>query len=46
VQLARPEPGDKLYVSAIRDASPGGEIMYFEFALEGKRDEQYERSRV
>ena len=31
---ARPEPGDKLYVSGIRDARTGEEIMYFEFPLD------------
>jgi hypothetical protein len=33
---ARPEPGDKLYVTGIRDARSGEEIMYFEFPLNGK----------
>lgn len=33
---AHPEPGDKLYVSGIRDARSGQEIMYFEFPLDGK----------
>ncbi|MBV8896848.1 MAG: hypothetical protein JO051_10080 [Acidobacteriaceae bacterium] len=33
---ARPEPGDKLYVSGIRDARSGQEIMYFEFPLDGR----------
>ncbi len=33
---ARPEPGDKLYVSGIKDARSGDEIMYFEFPLDGK----------
>ena len=37
---ARPEPGDKLYVSGIRDARSGEEIMYFEFPLDGKAQEQ------
>ena len=32
---ARPEPGDKLYVSGIKDARSGEEIMYFEFPLDG-----------
>lgn len=31
--LAHPEPGDKVYVSGIRDARSGEEIMYFEFPL-------------
>lgn len=31
---ARPEPGDKLYVSGMKDARSGEEIMYFEFALD------------
>lgn len=35
---ARPEPGDKLYVSGIRDARSGEEIMYFEFPLDGRSD--------
>jgi hypothetical protein len=33
---ARPEPGDKLYVTGIRDARSGEEIMYFEFPLDGR----------
>ena len=33
---ARPEPGDKLYVSGIKDARSGQEIMYFEFPLDGR----------
>jgi hypothetical protein len=33
---ARPEHGDKLYVSGIKDARSGEEIMYFEFPLSGK----------
>jgi hypothetical protein len=33
---ARPEPGDSLYVSGIKDARSGQEIMYFEFPLGGK----------
>jgi hypothetical protein len=33
---ARPEPGDKLYVSGIKDARSGEEIMYFEFELDRK----------
>jgi len=33
---ARPEPGDKLYVSGIKDARSGEEILYFEFPLDGK----------
>ena len=37
---ARPEPGDKLYVSGIKDARSGEEIMYFEFPLDGKTQEQ------
>ena len=37
---ARPEPGDKLYVTGIRDARSGEEIMYFEFPLDGKTNEQ------
>jgi hypothetical protein len=36
---ARSEPGDKLYVSGIRDARSGQEIMYFEFPLDGKSQE-------
>jgi hypothetical protein len=36
---ARPEPGDKLYVSGIRDARSGQEIMYFEFSLDGNSQE-------
>lgn len=38
--VARPEPGDKLYVSGIKDARSGEEIMYFEFPLDGKTQEQ------
>jgi hypothetical protein len=30
---AKPEPGDKLYVNHLRDASNGQEIMYFEFPI-------------
>ena len=33
---ARPEPGDKLYVTGIKDARSGEEIMYFEFPLDGR----------
>jgi hypothetical protein len=36
---ARLEPGDKLYVSGIRDARSGEEIMYFEFPLDGRSPE-------
>jgi len=36
---ARPEPGDKLYVTGIKDARSGEEIMYFEFPLAGKSEE-------
>ena len=33
---AKPEAGDKLYVTGIKDARSGEEIMYFEFTLDGK----------
>lgn len=36
---AHPEPGDKLYVTGIKDARSGEEIMYFEFPLDGKSQE-------
>jgi len=36
---ARPEPGDKLYVTGIKDARSGEEILYFEFPLDGKSQE-------
>ncbi len=36
---AHPEPGDKLYVSGIKDARSGEDIMYFEFPLDGKPQE-------
>jgi hypothetical protein len=36
---ARPEAGDKLYVTGIKDARSGQEIMYFEFGLDGHSPE-------
>jgi hypothetical protein len=33
---ARPEPGDRIYLSGLRDARSGAEIMYFEFPMAEK----------